>query len=78
MQYLDQVARELFGVRHYHEAHAQAKRKKVARLITGPVVPVAALTLSTLYTNTLYTNTLYMNNHMSSYMNSCQQYYLDI
>ncbi len=73
MQCLDQIAREQFGVRHYHEAHTQAKRKKVAPLKTGPVASVAALTMSTLYANTLYTN-----NHMSSYMSSCQQYYLDI
>ena len=67
MQYLDQVAREQFGVRHYHEAQTQAKRKivgeNVSRVDTGTVIPVAALCIDT---------------YRNSYMNSCQQYYLDI
>ena len=71
MQYLDQVARDQFGVRHYHEAQALAKPKivseKVARADAGPVIPVAALGMGN-----------YMNSYMNSYMNNCQQYYLDI
>ena len=67
MQYLDQVAREQFGVRHYHEAQTQAKRKIVRENIsgedTGTVNPVAALCMDAL---------------RNSYLNSCQQYYLDI
>jgi hypothetical protein len=71
MQYLDQVAREQFGVRHYHEAQAQAKRKvladNVSREESGTVDPVAALSTST-----------YKTSYMNSYINNCQQYYLDI
>jgi hypothetical protein len=63
MQYLDQVAREQFGVRHYHEAQARAKRKQAAGVLTGQAISVA---------------TLRMSNYMNSYMSSCQQYYLDI
>jgi hypothetical protein len=63
MQYLDQVAREQFGVRHYHEAQARAKRKQAAGVKTGQAISVA---------------TLRMSNYMNSYMSSCQQYYLDI
>ena len=63
MQYLDQVAREQFGVRHYHEAHTRAKRKQAAGVRTGQAISVTAL---------------YMSNYMNSYMNNCQQYYLDI
>jgi hypothetical protein len=71
MQYLDQVAREQFGVRHYHEAQAQAKRKIVRENVSGvdtrTVIPVAALCMGT-----------NRNSYMNSYINSCQQYYLDI
>jgi hypothetical protein len=77
MQYLDQVAREQFGVRHYHEAQALAKRKIVGENVSREDTGTAVAALCTSTDRTSY-RTSYKNNYMNSYINNCQQYYLDI
>ncbi len=37
MQYLDQAARELYGVRHYHEAQVRSKRQVPSSVPVSPV-----------------------------------------
>ena len=37
MQHLDQVARELYGVRHFHEARARAKLAATTVLSASPL-----------------------------------------
>lgn len=44
MQYLDQVANERFGVRHYHEAQTRVKRNGSASFRAGRTSPSGSVT----------------------------------